>query len=50
MPSGTNLMGMVPWLIVVPVVGIAALSLVRRRPAEQTDANAVYGQPAPCPA
>jgi hypothetical protein len=50
MPSGTNLMGMVPWLIVVPVVGIAALSLVRRRPAEQADANVAFGQPAPTPA
>jgi hypothetical protein len=50
MPSGTNLMGMVPWLIVVPVVGIAALSLVRRRPAEQADANVAFGKPAPTPA
>ena len=50
MPSGTNLMGMVPWFIVVPVVGIAALSLIRRRPAEQNDANMVFGHPVPSPA
>lgn len=50
MPSGANLMGMVPWLIVAPVVGIAALSLVRRRPAEGDDARAVAGRPVPSPA
>ena len=30
--------------------GIAALSLIRRRPAEQNDANMVFGHPVPSPA
>lgn len=50
MPSGTNLMGMVPWFIVVPVVGIAALSLIRRRPAEQDAARVAFVGPIPATA
>ncbi len=42
LPSGTNLMGVVPWLLVVPVVLLVALSLMRQKAEEQYDPDLVF--------
>lgn len=42
MPSGTNLMALVPWVLVVPVIVLVGLSLLRERPQEHGDTDIVF--------